>query len=495
MKYINYVVGAFAAVSLFGCSNFLDEVPDQRTIVDTPAKAKSLLVYAYPSASAWTMMELMSDNADDSGRTENTSVQGREFYLWQDETGESTDSPAEFWESSYKAIAQANAAIEAIESMEATKSERDAILGEAFLARAYNHWMLSVLFCEVYEPGTADSKMGLPYLKDVEKELIREYERGTLAELYDNIEEDIKEGLLLVTDNYDKKGFHFTKDAGKAFAARFYAAKGDWNAVMEVTNNLGNFPANKLRDYSEMMNLDSDRRGQLYGSGDNQANLLVSGVLTVMDRTSLRDRFGATRNVLLPLINNAYNPFNRNYVYGTLATGYRGYDIFSVPKFYEYFVYTNQSAGIGYPFVNIPLLTNDETYLYRIEATIMAGDYETAAQMMGFFAKYSTVGFEANNESTVTSQAILRKINDASEYQPYYEMDDTQRKMTKFLAKMRQMAFIHQGNRWFDIKRYNLPVEHKLVGGEIEVLESKDLRKAVQLPRTAISFNLTPNPR
>jgi hypothetical protein len=74
-------------------------------------------------------------------------------------------------------------------------------------------------------------------------------------------------------------------------------------------------------------------------------------------------------------------------------------------------------------------------------------------------------------------------------------MDDTQRKMTKFLAKMRQMAFIHQGNRWFDIKRYNLPVEHKLVGGEIEVLESKDLRKAVQLPRTAISFNLTPNPR
>jgi hypothetical protein len=264
---------------------------------------------------------------------------------------------------------------------------------------------------------------------------------------------------------------------------------------MEVTNNLGNFPANKLRDYSEMMNLDSDRRGQLYGSGDNQANLLVSGVLTVMDRTSLRDRFGATRNVLLPLINNAYNPFNRNYVYGTLATGYRGYDIFSVPKFYEYFVYTNQSAGIGYPFVNIPLLTNDETYLYRIEATIMAGDYETAAQMMGFFAKYSTVGFEANNESTVTSQAILRKINDASEYQPYYEMDDTQRKMTKFLAKMRQMAFIHQGNRWFDIKRYNLPVEHKLVGGEIEVLESKDLRKAVQLPRTAISFNLTPNPR
>lgn len=495
MKYIKYVVGAFAAVSLFSCSSFLDEVPDQRTIVDTPEKAKSLLVYAYPSASSWTIMEMMSDNVDDSRRTENTALQALELYKWQDETGEAIDSPAEFWESTYKAIAQANAAIEAIEEMDAKEAVKNPVLGEAYLTRAYNHWMLSVLFCEAYDPATAASKLGLPYLKDVEKELIRQYQRGTLAELYENIEQDITAGIAMVGKDYTKAGFHFTKDAGFAFAARFYASKGEWDKVMESTNFLGDFPQSKIRDYSLMMPLDSDRRGQLFGSAGNQSNLLVSGVRTLMDRTIYRSRFGGTNALWNEMLNARNNPFGRNYIYNNLAVGYQGYDIFGISKFYEYFVYSNQSAGIGQPYVNIPLLSNDETYLYRVEAYIMAGDFDKAAKMMGFFAKFSTVNFLANDENTVTSQSILSRVTNASEYQPFYSMDENQRKMTKFLANMRKIAFIHQGNRWFEIKRYNLPVVHKLLGEPDQVLTAKDLRKAVQIPRTAVSFNLTPNPR
>lgn len=265
--------------------------------------------------------------------------------------------------------------------------------------------------------------------------------------------------------------------------------------VMSSTEFLGDFPESRIRDYSGMMPLDRNRRGQLYGNAGNQANLLVSGVRTLMDRTIYDSRFGGSNALWSDMLDARKNPFGRNYVYNTLAIGYQGYDIFGISKFFEYFVYSNQSAGIGQPYVNIPLLTIDETYLYRVEAYIIAGDLDKAAKMMGYFAKFSTVNFQANNENTVTSQSIISRVSDASEYQPYYTMNENQRKMTKYLANMRKIAFMHQGNRWFEIKRYNLPVTHRLVDGPSEVLEAKDLRKAVQIPRTAISFNLTPNPR
>lgn len=494
MKYFKYIVGTIAAVSFLSCSNFLDEKPDQRTVIDTPEKAKDLLVYAYPSSNSFLMMEIMSDNADDSGRTQNTTTQGNEFYRWENETSEDIDSPAEFWESSYKAIAHANQAIESINILKASQSEKDAILGEAYLSRAYNHWMLAILFCEAYDPATADSKLGIPYVESPEKNLIETYQRGTLQNVYTKIEGDIERGLKLVTNDYRRPTFHFTIDAGKAFAARFYANTGDWNKVMQVTNSLGDYPEGRLRDYTQLVGLADDAQGQKYGSPDMATNLLLSGVNSIINRQIKRERFGATRAVLLPRIGRDFNPFNMGYVYD--PTGYVGFDIFAYKKFYEYFVYSNQSAGIGQPYVNVPLLTYDEMYLFRIEATIMGGDFDKAAKMIGYFAKFRTTGYAAgNNENTVKVQTLLNKVADASEYQPFYNLDNTQRKLVKFLAEMRRSEFMHLGNRWYDIKRFNLPVQHKVVGEGVLTLQAKDVRKAVQLPQSALSAQLTPNPR
>ena len=50
-KYISCYVAAFCAGLLStACNDFLDEVPDNRTVIDTPEAVSELLVSAYPDA-------------------------------------------------------------------------------------------------------------------------------------------------------------------------------------------------------------------------------------------------------------------------------------------------------------------------------------------------------------------------------------------------------------------------------------------------------------
>ena len=46
---------------LAACNDFLDELPDNRTELDTPDKINRLLVSAYPSRSFTRMCEIASD--------------------------------------------------------------------------------------------------------------------------------------------------------------------------------------------------------------------------------------------------------------------------------------------------------------------------------------------------------------------------------------------------------------------------------------------------
>lgn len=69
-KYISCYVAAFCAGLLStACNDFLDEVPDNRTVIDTPEAVSELLVSAYPDANCVFFTESMSDNVTDRGNT------------------------------------------------------------------------------------------------------------------------------------------------------------------------------------------------------------------------------------------------------------------------------------------------------------------------------------------------------------------------------------------------------------------------------------------
>lgn len=66
------------------CNDFLDEMPDNRTSLDSEKNIASLLVTAYPDQTNAMIGEMLSDNVDENKRTYSfwAKVQ-EELYLWR----------------------------------------------------------------------------------------------------------------------------------------------------------------------------------------------------------------------------------------------------------------------------------------------------------------------------------------------------------------------------------------------------------------------------
>ncbi|MNX51718.1 hypothetical protein D3C86_823840 [compost metagenome] len=79
----------------------------------------------------------------------------------------------------------------------------------------------------------------------------------------------------------------------------------------------------------------------------------------------------------------------------------------------------------------------------------------------------------------------------------------TQENMLHALLFLRRVETLHMGLRWFDIKRYGIEVERRVLSssGSVSSVETetkliaRDKRAALQIPSEVIAAGLTPNPR
>ena len=236
MKTKVYLLLFTVAAFLFSsCNDYLDKSPDSGLDVDidTEDKIAELLTGAYPEASYIPFLEPRTDNVAERVNGIHSRLNEAMFF-WEDYDQEDLDTPLNYWNACYKGIAQANKALELLTRY--PKSDRvKALYGEAFLLRAYLHFMLVNIWSEPY--GGKSTDLGIPYITKPEKHALVDYDRGTVNEVYDKIEKDLKLGISLVSDAYYKHPkFHFNKKAAYAFASRFYLMKGDWKAVIAYSD-------------------------------------------------------------------------------------------------------------------------------------------------------------------------------------------------------------------------------------------------------------------
>ena len=219
-------------MALNACDKYLDQMPDNRTEIDTEDKVAALLVSAYSRHSYTTITNFMSDDMDNNAEVV-TSAPGEffhELWRWDDVTYSNNSSPQQVWEDLYGAIACANQALEAIEDMggPSTSAKIAASYGEALMCRAYCHFVLVNIFCLNYNAATSATDLGIPYMEAPEQGLNPAYERGNVKEVYEKIERDIEEGIQYVGDDYAAPKYHFTRQASYAFAAKFYLFYEKW---------------------------------------------------------------------------------------------------------------------------------------------------------------------------------------------------------------------------------------------------------------------------
>lgn len=476
---------------LISCDGYLSEIPDNRTIINTPEKISELLVIAYPDAGYMDMAETMSDNVGDKNSGLPTEL-NLANYNWEVLEINNLDHPVTYWNACYKAIAQANQALFSIDDLGGS-DELNPQKGEALLARAYSHFMLVNFWGKHYDPATSSTDLGVPYVLEPETEFLVPYARNTVQEVYDLIEKDLLEGLSLVTNEYQEPKFHFTPEAGNAFATRFYLYKGDWDNVIEYSSRLlATNPALQLRDYLNTYdNLEYSQRRALYGNGDDPASLLVTSANSLYSRTFASNNYGLSFEVASELFFDD-NFLGKDWVYDVFGTE----DFFNLPKFDEFFRVTNVSAGIGNPYVGYVLFSIDEVLLSRAEAYAMKGDFEAAIADINAFLSVRTVGYDPTTDVLAVQDIAAIYPVQPDEYTPVYTLTDQQASFVKAIAELRRREFFHEGLRWFDVRRFDLEVTHTFVDGSPEIVLTKgDQRRQLQIPAFAIARGLERNPR
>jgi tetratricopeptide (TPR) repeat protein len=554
MKNIKYLLSTsfILLLTLTSCNKFLDELPDNRTEIDTEAKAANLLVNAYNNASYVTLLELSSDNTDDVDGDVNVWYTrfNEQVYKWEDVTETDNENPSYVWQGFYQAIATANQALESMESMDQNSATVKAARGEALLCRAYAHFMLTNIFCQHYTKQYAATDLGIPYITKPEKTLNPKYDRGTVATDYEMIEKDLLEGLPLISDaSYKVPRYHFNSKAAYTFASRFYLFYQKFDKAAEyATKALGDNPQDYMRDYNAIASLpvDQETRALQYTSATEKANFLLLPTYSTLggyyggyfkgSRYNHCFMVGANESMLVspwgpktdPTLFDAYKM--RLFFY---TSSHCNKMLF--PHNPNQFQETNAVSHVGYSMSVVVGFKAEEALLNRAEAYIIQGgdaNFQLALKDINLWINNAirdtvvvhTGGYENGVEILkyhYTDKVMtLQKIKDwITAYEYYTPMAPTPRKhlhpefvnlvegsdqenLLQCLMYIRRQEFLQEGLRWFDVKRYDIEIPRRLINTTTkgvdkvtDLLKSRDPRRAIQLPTETLSAGMTANPR
>jgi hypothetical protein len=180
-------------------------------------------------------------------------------------------------------------------------------------------------------------------------------------------------------------------------------------------------------------------------------------------------------------------------------------------KMGQYVEYTDVVNGKGYPKMIVPAFTTDALILERAEAYALKGDYTKAyddlTAWMNAFTKNQSVLTATQLAATYgsskayytpTAPTTKKKLN------PDFTVTaGEQENLIHAILHARRVTTLHEGLRWFDIKRYGIEIYRRSVDGILgdgnisvyDTMPKDDPRRAIQLPTYVINAGIQANPR
>lgn len=553
MKINKYIFLSLCAslVSFSSCVD-LDQEPDERVTLTTVDQVKELLSTAYSTGNYGWLCEISSDNIIDiNAPYMATQSDGKEikvrynltsygraddeaFRFEPVKSSTDSDSPTSVWEGCYNAIATANHAIALLDQMKAKNngvetSQMTAAYAEARLCRAYNHFILVNVFCQAYKTDEASkSDIGIAYVTDPEDKVVVNHDRSNVTDTYNKIEEDLVYGLAHVSNSaYSKPKWHFNENAAHAFAARFYLYKREYDKVIEQANAvLGT-------DRSILPSLLIDRSAfdgrttstdytEVWQDPSSNNNLMLVATNSRQWRRSVGYRYAtagkAVRDIFYHL-----GPNWRWYCMPAAGVSgelfYDGTDDhgFKSNRIGERFEYSDKVAGIGYAHVIRREFTNCELLLERAEAYLLGRHDITNAVADMIAYEESRQSFSAKTKAHYAESKALTPLTKDMIKEWYVDYThsntlkadvwaNTQKMSSDFvvpdsmlvymncLNDMRRYETAWTGLRFFDLKRWGLPITHSYdATGTTVTLQYNDARRAIEIPQEVIAAGVKPS--
>lgn len=553
--YNNVMTVALASLALTGCTDsFLDKDPDDRTEINSTDKVIELFTSSYPDANYGWVCELSSDNVMDlnskhlpvsaSAKQElthyNLSSSGRQddemFRFEAVKSSTSSDTPAAIWTSFYGSINAVNEGLQALDKLEKEGATVDnkfrAARAEGQLIRAYDHFILVNCFSQAYKNDElSKADIGVPYIKEPFTTVDDHYSRGNVTETYNQIRQDLEEGLKNISDvNYKMPKWHFNTDAAHAFAARFYLFTREWDKVVEhadaVLGTNNDQLLTRMFDYTPLDDLSylSDFANE-WQSPYIYSNIMLIDTYSTIQR-KCRYRYGQGSLVARAVFyhrspmwesSTGYWPVNISML--VAGFGGNGYGTYYPSWISEQFEYSDKVAGIGYAHTIRREFTYAELLLERAEAKIMLGDYAGAEEDLITY-RASTLKFSPKTKDSysgymnpLTNDMIMRWFasskpkgysypnyncfddwNFVTNMSPDYVIPAEAVPYMNCLNYFRRYETNFTGMRFFDLKRWGMEYSHEYgLDNEVITMTWNDPRRALEVPQDAIASGLEPS--
>lgn len=436
--YITLLLGAIALLT--SCDKFLDIRPTGRVIAQTGEEYRALLTYEYNNfpddrgLATFRSDEMTLDPAYTSTEDNSSFF---DIWAWNDSAAQATT--ASFgWRRYYHTIYIANTIIEQQNNItEISANERNQLVGEAYMMRAYCHFLLANLFAQPYTKVNADTTRAIPLALTADVNAV--LTRSTLAQVYNQVESDIAQADSLMNVETWDAGFNyrFNKISAQALKARLELYKGNWSGALQAAQNvIAAHPA--LQDMT--------------GSNPmlpNNYRSVESIVSLERVMTATYNRAGKVSNQLLALYKAGDQ--RSTYFYNQINSS-----ITAIRK------------GGGGDFRST--FRSAEFYLIAAEADAQLGNLDEAKNYLKQLmrTRYRTTRYDRN-------AAEVDALNQADLINYIYD------------ERARELAF--EGHRWFDLRRTTQPQIVKTYNNNSYTLQQNDRRYTLRIPTEAIEAN------
>lgn len=227
--------GMMAALTLTSCNDFLDITPTGKVIAKTGEEYRALLTYEYkyfPKDRYMTTVrtdEVLMDKA----KTSSTDLDAYlDLWRWKDENPSITTSYFT-WRNYYHAIYIANYLIgHRAEITEATADEVEQLVGEAYMMRAYCHFLLVNLYAEPYTHCQPATTRGVPMQLEADVNAVPA--SSSVEVVYGQVIADLAEAEkhLKVSAWDEGQNYRFNTVSVAALRARTYLYMGRWQDAL-----------------------------------------------------------------------------------------------------------------------------------------------------------------------------------------------------------------------------------------------------------------------
>lgn len=343
-----------------------------------------------------------------------------------------TDNDVEvMWQTMYVAISRANIVINSVGGIQGNAANLNYYKGEALMARALVHFDLLRMFAKAYDPATASTDLGVPYMKAFE---ISEPPRATIETVYTNIIADLKEAAGLMKTSPRTGALvdrYFSEAAANALLARVYLYKEDWE---------------NAKKYSEMVIANSNYALE---NGAGFKNMWLNDVGDeVIWKVGLTVNDASNRYIGYNYYNDSQGDPNPDYMPtdNFLAL----YDAVNDTRYDSYFNYVKTKTGDSLTLV----------YKYPTNPEFASTTNANGVNMPKVLrlAEMYLISAEAYAELNKTDSAWMRiqdlRINRITAYNPAADPKPAAIKDEIFKERKRELAF--EGHLFFDYKRKGL---------------------------------------